>query len=99
MARDLGYEFQLVAGTDSSAAKGVASRRGVGKIRHLHTPLLWLQMKTRDGEIKVFKVPKEVNWADLATKVHDQRWTNQRMMECDFEMRPGRSKLALAAAV
>ena len=29
--------------TDSSACKGLCSRRGAGKIRHIHCPALWLQ--------------------------------------------------------
>ncbi len=64
MARDLGYQLTLRAGTDSSAAKGVAERRGVGRIRHLHTPLLWLQPKFRNGEIKVSKIATATNWSD-----------------------------------
>ena len=57
MARDLGYQFQLRACLDSSAAKGVAERRGVGKIRHLHTPLLWLQGRVKQGVLRLSKVP------------------------------------------
>ena len=38
---DLGAgTLQLELRTDSSAAKGIASRRGVGKVRHVRTPLL-----------------------------------------------------------
>ena len=39
IAEDTGQKFCLDLETDSSAAKGVATRRGVEKIRHLHTPL------------------------------------------------------------
>ncbi len=53
LARDLGY---IRAGTDSSAAKRVAKRRRVGKIRHLRMPLLWLQAKSHSGEIKISKI-------------------------------------------
>ena len=34
---DFGQKFGVDLETDSSAAKGVATRRGVGKTRHLHT--------------------------------------------------------------
>ena len=61
MARDLGLELALEAHDDSSSAQGVAERRGVGKIRHLHTPLLWLQQKTRSREIRIVKVPTAFN--------------------------------------
>ena len=36
MAEDFGQQFGLDLETDSSAAEGVATRTGVGKIRHLH---------------------------------------------------------------
>ena len=38
MAEDFGKQFGLDLETNSSAAKGVATRRGVEKIRHLHSP-------------------------------------------------------------
>ena len=43
MARDFGDERVVRIATDSSASKGIASRLGLGKIRHLDTGLLWLQ--------------------------------------------------------
>ena len=45
MADDFGQHFGLDQETHSSAATGVATRRGVGKIRHLHSPLLWSQRR------------------------------------------------------
>ena len=99
MARDLGYEFTLRAATDSSSAKGVAKRRGVGKIRHLHTPLLWLQTKVRSGSIKISKIGTATNWADLATKVQDQKRTLECLNACGFEVAVGKSRIALEAAI
>ena len=55
MAEDFGQNFGMDLETDSSAAKGVATRRGVGKIRHLHTPLLWLQRRVTNRELRVWK--------------------------------------------
>ena len=54
--------------TDSSAAIGVASRVGLGKIRHLAVHLLWLQEKTKSGEIILRKVAGTLNPADVLTK-------------------------------
>ena len=54
--------------TDASAAHGIAHRRGVGKVRHLETNLLWLQEKVGMGEITVEKVPGTKNVADALTK-------------------------------
>ena len=95
MARDLGLEFALEAHGDSSSAQSVAERRGVGKIRHLHTPLLWLQQKTRSTDIKLVKVASALNWSDLATKVHDRRRMDECLRSCGFTLESGRSTLAL----
>ena len=36
---------------DSSAAKGIASRRGLGKVRHIEVHQLWLQDKVQKKEV------------------------------------------------
>ena len=54
--------------TDASAAKGIASRRGLGKVRHIEVSQLWLQEKVMRGEIKVIKVKGTENLSDSLTK-------------------------------
>ena len=54
--------------TDSTAAIGVTSRQGVGKIRHLDTRTLWVQQAVRTGRLEVRKVKGTENPADLSTK-------------------------------
>ena len=66
--QDLNVDLPVRAWTDSSAALGIASRSGLGKLRHLETHTLWLQEKVRVGAITVKKVRGEVNPADLFTK-------------------------------
>ena len=58
----------LVIRTDSSAAKGIATRKGVGKVKHLSLKELWVQDHVQKGDIKVVKEPTASNWADLGTK-------------------------------
>ena len=70
MLKDFGLEMTLEVQTDSSAAKGIASRRGVGRVRHLHTGLLWVQQRVQSGEIKIVKIKGTENAADLGTKFH-----------------------------
>ena len=65
---DLGLHLPVRVGTDSSAALGIASRSGLGKLRHLETHTLWVQEKVRVGAFAVRKVAGEVNPADLFTK-------------------------------
>ena len=40
--RTLGEELDLEVLTDSSAAIWICRRKGVGKVRHLDTNLLWI---------------------------------------------------------
>ena len=53
--KDLGIDIKLQVLTDSSAAKGIASRRGLGKVRHIEVNQLWLQGKVAYGEVRIDK--------------------------------------------
>ena len=68
LMKDVGIDLPVSVWTDSSAALGIASRSGLGKLRHLETHTLWVQEKVRVGAISVRKVTGEVNPADLFTK-------------------------------
>jgi len=68
MLADLGVTLQIRLRTDASAAKGIATRRGLGKVRHIEVNQLWLQDKVNSGEIQVMKVKGEGNLADALTK-------------------------------
>ena len=66
---DWNLPAELVLHTDSSSAKAVATRRGVGKsTRHIQTRLLWLQERVAEKHLRVQKVPTEENPADVLTK-------------------------------
>ena len=69
MLFDPGVEdVMLTVKTDATAAVGIESRRGVGKVRHIETNQLWLQDKVTKKEIKVVKVSTHQNLADHMTK-------------------------------
>ena len=68
LLRDLGVEAPIRVWTDSSAAIGICTRQGLGKLRHLDTHTLWIQQAVRLGRIDLRKVAGEVNPADLLTK-------------------------------
>ena len=57
MLHDFGIQgIKIKLKTDANAAQGIASRRGLGSIRHIETHLLWLQQKINNGSIKLEKV-------------------------------------------
>ena len=71
MAREIGLtgmDQPITLSTDSSAAKSFASRRGLGRMRHVETRHLWLQEEVLARRVVVAKVRGEGNPADIATK-------------------------------
>ena len=68
MLEDLGIEAKIVLYTDSSAARGIIHRTGLGKLRHLETGYLWLQAAVKAKRLQVRKVLGTRNPADLFTK-------------------------------
>jgi len=65
---DLGLRVPIRLWTDSSAAIGITSRQGLGKLRHVDTKTLWLQQAARTKKVEIRKVAGLVNPADLLTK-------------------------------
>ena len=68
LAKDFGVVMEGRLSTDSSAGKGIASRLGLGKVRHLDVEDLWVQQKVRDGSVQLLKVAGVDNPADIFTK-------------------------------
>ena len=66
--RDLGWGAKTVVHIDSSAAKSVASRTGLGKSRHMEFKFLWAQEAVRLKRFRVEKVRGASDPADLLTK-------------------------------
>ena len=68
MLLDAGVILGITLCTDSSAAKGIASRRGLGKVRHIELAELWLQDQVARGKIKIEKIRGDDNFSDSLTK-------------------------------
>jgi hypothetical protein len=68
LLRDLGVDLPVRVWTDSSAAIGICSRQGLGKLRHLDTHTLWVQQAVRQKRIDLRKIAGERNPADIFTK-------------------------------
>ena len=98
LARDFGVELSVTVHVDSTACKGVASRRGVGKIRHLHVQVLWVQAAVQEKKINIMKVAGAANSADLGTEHLAQREMLSCMTRAGLRFERGRSAIALQAA-
>ena len=68
LAADLGWYWKARMWVDSTTAKSIASRTGLGKVRHLEVRFLWLQEVVKSGRIDIRKIPGVSNPADVMTK-------------------------------
>ena len=66
--KDLGWEVKVRIWVDSATAKSVASRIGMGKIRHMEVKFLWAQEAVKLQRVEVRKIPGVKNPADVLTK-------------------------------
>ena len=92
MLRDLGIHASITLYTDSSAARGIIHRAGLGKLRHLETGYLWLQSAVKAKKLQVRKVLGTENPADLLTKhlSSSDMWKNLEKLHMSPE--DGRTK-------
>ncbi len=79
MARVLGIELKGRIHIDSSAAKGIANRRGLGKPRHIHVNYLLIQERLHAGDFQLFKERTDDNVGDLFTEYLDQSKLNKQV--------------------
>ena len=68
MMGDFGVEVAIKVNTDASAAKGMANRRGLGKVRHIAVNQLWIQDRIARGDLTIEKVNGKENLSDILTK-------------------------------
>jgi len=93
MLADMGVNLQIRLRTDAAAAKGICTRRGLGKVRHIEVNQLWLQEKVNSGEIQVMKVRGEGNLADGLAKALDGPGTKKHVVLTGQEIVQGRRVL------
>ena len=99
MLRDMGLDLPIEIFTDASAAKGIASRRGLGKTRHIDVHFLWVQERVARGDIKLTKVWGGENPADLLTKYLNRDKIQKYMQLFNLRYLEGRADSAPVSAV
>ena len=96
---DLSLEVKAELVTDSSACKGLCSRRGSGKIRHIHCPALWLQHAVARRQIAITQHAGKDLAPDVGTKAGIPEDTMWRLLGMFGLARgEGRAKQALNMA-
>ena len=71
-----GEECKTKVRSDSSAARAMVQRQGIGRVRHLDASLLWVQQKEKDKVLSIAAAPTELKCADVGTKI----WTRKRLV-------------------
>ena len=93
---DLGekMDVEVKVMADSSAAKGIAQRRGLGKLRHIELKLLWVQEAVKLGRIRIGKVAGSCNPADHLTKIRPMREVGEMLKMVGGELVEAQGKKA-----
>ena len=73
--------------TDSSAAKGIIMRNGVGKVKHLEVKCLWVQERESAGDFICVKVPRLENCSDLLTHHYSENEARINLTRMGLELR------------
>ena len=60
---------RVVCRLDSSSARSLLQKRGVSKVRHLDTKLLWLQRAANEKRVAFGPISTHLNTSDIGTKV------------------------------
>ena len=94
MMGELGVEVDLRVMTDASAALGISTRRGLGKVRHIEVSKLWIQEKVSDGTMRILSTKTDSNKADVLTKHVDSMRLKYHIESAGAVLRPGRHPLA-----
>ena len=79
---------------DATAGAAIGSRRGLGKVKHIHTVFLWVQQYVTQKLITISKVNTTENFADIMTKAVTAVTLEKMMTSMNFEYRQGESHLA-----
>ena len=95
---DLGLDMKCRLHTDSSAAKGIVSRRGLGKTKHIHTQFLWVQERLSAKDFSVHKERTDDNVGDLLTKHLPNDKCQKFIKKFGYEFRAGSDEMTLKAA-
>ena len=94
----IGMKAEVTIASDSSAARGMCTRTGSGKVRHHSMEELWIQEAYRKKEFKLVSVDALLNWADIGTKAHTSERLTSLLRQMLLRLREVQFK-ALACSI
>ena len=93
-ASDLGMQLSAAVYADASAALGIVQRRGIGKVRHIHTQCLWLQEAHATKRLAFEKTDGRRKPSDLFAKNLSELLMDRRMKLIGAEAESGQAETA-----
>lgn len=99
IAKDYGIHVKVGIETDFAAGRGLSLRLGAGKVRHVDTQWLWIQVAFHGKETTFNDIADLTNEADLMTEFLDGPRINEVMTRMGVIYASGRSNLAFRAAL
>ena len=94
LMKDLNVIGNIKVLTDASTGKAIASRRGLGRVRHIDVSHLWIQEKITNGSMELTKIKNTFNPSDMMTKHLGEAEMSQCMELIDCHFSDGRTPLA-----
>ena len=88
----IGMQSEVTIASDSSAALGICTRTGSGKVRHLSIKELWIQESYRKKEFQLVSVDTLLNWADIGTKAHTSDRLTSLLRQMPLRIGEGRNR-------
>ena len=88
----IGMKAEVTIASDSSAARGICTRTGSGRVRHLSIEGLWTQEAYRKKEFQLVSVDTLLNWADIATKAHTSERLTSLLRQMPLRLRECQTK-------
>ena len=96
---DLGVQMGIRVSTDAIAGKSIATRHGLGKVRHISMNKPWIQEKVSNGVTSIVKIKNKLNPTDLLTKHLSKDEIAQIVDALCHEFSEGRNRDALELAM
>ena len=90
LAADLGWQVKVQTRVDGSAAQAMASRLGLGRVRHMEVRYLWVQDAVNKKRFVIRKVSGKINPADVLTKPLTQVAMQALLLPCGLSFGPPR---------
>ena len=88
--REFDIECDLTVKSDAIAAIGIVKRQGLGRVRHLAVADLWVQQRSKEGEVNYCKLDGKRNTSDIMTKAVEGEVLGRHMQSLGLQYRTGR---------